>query len=145
MPIKSKISKYWFSPSALNLLFECPRCFWYAHHGIPRPRGIFPGLPGAIDKIIQGETKLWAGEGKPGWLLPEQEGIINAGPKKLVQQAEEYTLTGIVDDIVIQDGKLIIVDYKTARVPYTQEKAQKYYSLQIDCYALLCEGITASR
>jgi len=133
--------KYRFSPSTLKLLYDCRRCFWYAHHArIPRPKGIFPGLPSAVDKIIQTQTARFTGKGKPTWLLPGQKGVINPGPKKLVQRTDEYTLTGIVDDLVIQDDQLIIIDYKTARAPYTLEKAQKYYSLQMDCYAHLCEG-----
>lgn len=135
------MSQYRFSPSTLKLLHDCPRCFWLTHNArIPRPRGIFPGLPGAIDKIIQAETAQHAGKSKPKWLLPGQEGVINPGPKKLVAKTDDFTLTGIVDDLVLQDNKYIIIDYKTARKPYTTEMALLYYSLQMDCYSYLCEG-----
>ena len=34
------------SPSALNLMKDCPRCFWLAQHKVwKRPAGIFPSLP----------------------------------------------------------------------------------------------------
>lgn len=42
------------SPSALNLFKDCPRCFWLEKvRGIKRPRGIFPSLPGGMDRVIK--------------------------------------------------------------------------------------------
>src|SRR3989338_6659737 len=42
------------SPSALNLFLECARCFWLEKvKKIKRPRGIFPSLPGGMDRIIK--------------------------------------------------------------------------------------------
>jgi RecB family exonuclease len=32
-----------------------------------------------------------------------------------------------------------IIDYKTSSKPYTQANAERYYQLQMDAYALLCE------
>ena len=38
------------SPSSLNLMKDCPRCFWVQFNkGIKRPNGIFPSLPSGID------------------------------------------------------------------------------------------------
>ncbi len=42
------------SPSALNLMKECPRCFWLTQHKVwKRPAGIFPSLPSGMDKILK--------------------------------------------------------------------------------------------
>ena len=42
------------SPSALNLMKECPRCFWLHRHKVwKRPSGIFPSLPSGMDKILK--------------------------------------------------------------------------------------------
>jgi len=42
------------SPSALNLMKECPRCFWLAQHKVwKRPSGIFPSLPSGMDRILK--------------------------------------------------------------------------------------------
>ena len=42
------------SPSTINLFLECPRCFWFEKaKGIKRPRGIFPSLPGGMDRVIK--------------------------------------------------------------------------------------------
>ena len=45
---------YKLSPSTLNLMKECPRCFWLAQHKVwKRPAGIFPSLPSGMDKILK--------------------------------------------------------------------------------------------
>jgi len=54
--IKNRDNKMEFrlSPSALNLMKECPRCFWLAQHKVwKRPAGIFPSLPSGMDKILK--------------------------------------------------------------------------------------------
>lgn len=131
-----------FSPSQLRNLLECPRCMWLKYRaGIETPRGIFPGVLGTIDRILQKETTKYAGKGKPRWLLPwVNEGVIRQGSKRFAMQRNQWILNGIVDDIILMDnGMNIIVDYKTA-TPYSQEKAEKYYQLQLDCYKLLLEA-----
>lgn len=133
---------YRFAPSQLNLMHDCPKCFWRAHvAGIPRPRGIFPGLPGAIDNLIQKETTKYAGKGKPKWLLPWiDEGVIRAGTKRLSFKRRNYTVTGIYDELLLMDDEsVIIIDYKTAAQPHSEGATKQYYQLQLDMYALLCE------
>jgi hypothetical protein len=45
---------YRLSPSAINLIKECPRCFWLTQHKVwKRPSGIFPSLPSGMDKILK--------------------------------------------------------------------------------------------
>ena len=134
---------YRFAPSQLNLIHECPRCFWRAYVAKkPRPRGIFPGLLGAIDRLVQKETAKFAGNGKPRWLLPEmKEGIIREGTKRFATQGNNWTLNGVVDDLIVgNNGIITIIDYKTARAAHSLENSIKYYGLQMDCYALLCEA-----
>ena len=132
-----------FSPSQMSLVYECPRCYYREHvEGIKRPRGPFPGLPGAIDRLLQSKTAKLAGKGRPSWLLPDLKGkgIIKQGTKRMTAEGEHFVVTGIVDDIIVTgDNSIIIVDYKTAARPYTHEMAVKYYGLQMDFYAYLCE------
>jgi CRISPR/Cas system-associated exonuclease Cas4 (RecB family) len=110
--------------------------------GIERPRGIFPGLPGAIDNLLQNKTGKYVGKGKPSWLLPWiKEGVIKAGPKRFVAQGEHWKLTGIVDDLILMNGgSVIVIDYKTARQAHSQKNTELYYNLQLDLYAYLCEA-----
>jgi len=45
---------YRLSPSALNLMKECPRCFWLTQHKVwKRPSGIFPSLPSGMDRVLK--------------------------------------------------------------------------------------------
>ncbi len=42
------------SPSSLNLMQDCPRCFWLTQHKVwKRPAGIFPSLPSGMDRILK--------------------------------------------------------------------------------------------
>ena len=42
------------SPSSLNLMKECPRCFWLHQHKVwKRPAGIFPSLPSGMDRVLK--------------------------------------------------------------------------------------------
>jgi CRISPR/Cas system-associated exonuclease Cas4 (RecB family) len=128
----------------MHLLYDCPRCFYLEHvAGIRRIRGIFPGLPGAIDKLLQVKTAKLAGKSRPSWLLPGLKGggIIKQGKKRMITKGKHFVLTGIVDDLIVTDsGSIIIVDYKTASHPHSKEDTVRYYALQLDMYAFLCEA-----
>ena len=42
------------SPSSLNIMKECPRCFWLTQHKVwSRPAGIFPSLPSGMDAVLK--------------------------------------------------------------------------------------------
>jgi hypothetical protein len=45
---------YSLSASKLNLMKECKRCFFDANIlKVERPRGIFPSLPGGVDRVMK--------------------------------------------------------------------------------------------
>ena len=45
---------YKLSPTSINLMLECPKCFWLQLvKKIKRPEGIFPSLPGGMGRIIK--------------------------------------------------------------------------------------------
>src|SRR3989338_5909709 len=53
------------SPSTLNLLKECPRCFWLSEHEVwSRPNGIFPSLPSGMDGILKKHFDKFMEKGK---------------------------------------------------------------------------------
>ena len=41
------------SPSAIGLFLDCPRCFWLDRNGTKRPDGMFPSLPGGMDRVLK--------------------------------------------------------------------------------------------
>ena len=53
------------SPSTLNLMQECPRCFWLSQHKVwKRPSGIFPSLPSGMDRILKTHFDKFMENGK---------------------------------------------------------------------------------
>ena len=140
------------SPSALNLMKECPRCFWLTQHKVwKRPAGIFPSLPSGMDKILKIHFDKFRDKGQ---LPPE---LCNNGEcenMKLFDNEEllkiwqsnfkgvSWTdkegneLHGAVDNILVKGKKLIVLDYKTRGYPLKEETAE-HYRLQQNIYNFL--------
>ena len=144
------------SPSALNLFLECRRCFWLEKaKNIKRPRGIFPSLPSGMDREIKNHFDKFRAK---NILPPELRGNGFEGVELFpdIHKLEEWrnwrtglvyhdtpsgaTLSGALDDLLVKEGLYIPFDYKTKGSPTTQEDAVKYYTNQLDCYALMLEA-----
>lgn len=141
---------YKLSPSSLNLLKECPRCFWLRFNkNIKRPDSIFPSLPSGMDRILKSHFDSFRDRKE---LPPElrDEGI----KAELFQDAEllkvwrnnfkgiQWTdrkgnlFRGAVDNILQKGKKLIVLDYKTRGFPLKEDTAQHYQD-QLDTYNFL--------
>ena len=49
-----QVLKFKLSPSSINLMVECERCFWLAKHKIwSRPDSPFPQLPNGMDRVLK--------------------------------------------------------------------------------------------
>lgn len=149
-------TKIKLSPSALSLFRDCPRCFWLdKNRKIKRPRGIFPSLPGGMDREIKKHFDKYRAQGKlpPEMSGPEFEGVQlyadadrlekwrnwKTGPEYVDREIESI-LSGALDDLLVKGGRYIPFDYKTKGSPSTIEDAVKYYQTQLECYALLMEA-----
>jgi len=144
---------YRFSPSTLNIFFDCPRCFWlHFKKEIHRPRGIFPSLPGAMDRALKEYYNSYRRmkklppelEGKVEGLLFEDEGLLEEWRnwrKGLVYEDKTLgvTLSGALDECLVKGDYYIPLDYKTKGSAPTQKDSEKYYQNQLDCYCLLLE------
>jgi len=143
------------SPSALNLFRDCPRCFWLEkNRRIKRPRGIFPSLPGGMDRVIKAYFDGFRKLGKlPEEMTgPEFLGITLFEDQKQLDLWREWKtglcftdedgsmLSGALDDLLVKEGAYIPFDYKTKGTPTTQEDALRYYQSQLNGYALMLEG-----
>ncbi len=142
------------SPSALSLFKNCPRCFWLEKiKGIKRPRGIFPSLPGGMDRVIKTYFDIFRAKGMlpPELRIDAFKGIHlydnqtqlerwRAWRTGLQYQKDGEVLSGMLDDLLVKDGVYIPFDYKTKGSPTNEEDATKYYQTQLDCYALMLEG-----
>lgn len=145
--------KYKLSPSSLNLMLECPRCFWLQIvKKIKRPNGIFPSLPSGMDKVLKEHFDRFMEKGK---LPPELCENKECKDLKLFDDKEkleiwrsnfkgiEYIdkdsgvlLHGAVDNILIKGKKLIVLDYKTRGFPL-KEDTHEHYQTQMDLYNFL--------
>ena len=140
------------SPSALNLMKECPRCFWLTQRKVwKRPSGIFPSLPSGMDKILKKHFDNFRDKGE---LPPELCNNNHCEDMKLFdndsqlkvwqnnRKGIEFTdedgniLKGSVDNILVKGKKLIVLDYKT-RGYGLKEDTHKSYQNQLDTYNFL--------
>ena len=144
------------SPSALSLYKNCFRCFWLEKvKNIKRPRGIFPSLPGGMDRVIKNYFDTFRVKGMlpPELRIDAFKGISLYDNQSQLEEWRAWrtglqyrdpengaVLSGMLDDLLVRDGVYIPFDYKTKGSPTNEEDATKYYQTQLDCYALMLEG-----
>jgi hypothetical protein len=143
------------SPSALNLFKDCSRCFWLEKvKNIKRPRGIFPSLPGGMDRVIKTYFDTFRAQGTlpPELRIDALKGIHLYNDQAQLERWRAWrtglqyhdedglVLSGMLDDLLVKEGAYIPFDYKTKGSPTNEEDATKYYQTQLDCYALMLEG-----
>lgn len=142
------------SPSSLNLMQSCIRCFWLDKHKVwSRPSTPFPQLPNGMDKIIKAHFDRFRDKGK---LPPEIKDHHHTKGLKLFDNIEllkawrnnlkgiRWTdengniLFGAVDNILVNGEKLIVLDYKTKGYPIKDEnESGAGYQNQLDFYNFL--------
>ncbi len=117
------------SRSKIELLFDCPRCFWfYAGKGIARPFGAPYTINNAVDFLLKKEFDEHRKNGTAHYLI-EREGIDavpfmhedidkwrhNFTGIQYHDEATDFLIFGAVDDIWVDSkGNLIVVDYKAS-------------------------------
>lgn len=140
------------SPSSLNLMQECPRCFWLAQHKVfTRPAGIFPSLPSGMDSILKVHFDKFMRKGE---LPPELCNNTECKNMKLFDNEEKLKtwrsnlkgiswtdkegniLHGAVDNLLMKGKKIIVLDYKTRGFPLKEDTAEHYQN-QLDIYNFL--------
>lgn len=140
------------SPSRLGRFAECPRCFWLElHEGLYRPSGPFPSLPGGMDREIKAHFDRYRARGE---LPPALDGQVDErllADQSFLEAARDWrgepihrdpslgaVVRGGVDDLLeTEDGRLVVLDYKTRGHPPRGDGAPDYYRRQLDCYNLV--------
>lgn len=141
-----------FSNSTLGTYRDCPRCFWLEiNHKLKRPRGIFPSLPGGVDRVLKVYFDTHMGAGT---LPPEMADLDGATPFKDRALMERYRnwrnliididgiaqLSGALDEMIVwPDGLHSPYDYKTRGAAPKAGASEEYYGTQLDIYHLLIE------
>jgi len=143
--------KITLSPSGLGDLARCERCFFDGKVlKVAHPRGIFPTLPGGMDRVMKGFFDSYRGklpdilkEKVPGVLY---EDMANLKRWRMWQTAPQYfddglnvVVRGGIDDMLIDGDVLIPLDVKTKGMePKTD--GSEYYQTQMDCYNLIYQN-----
>ncbi|MBI3190310.1 PD-(D/E)XK nuclease family protein [archaeon] len=143
--------KYKLSPSSLNLLEECPRCFWlYVTQKRSRPSGAFPSLPSGVDRILKHHFDKYRelGElppelhkhGVAGKLFSDMDLLKvwrnNLKGLQFIDKENKIMLRGAVDDLLQNDEKIIALDFKT-RGFALKEDTHHHYQHQLNLYNFL--------
>jgi hypothetical protein len=161
-PIKQKSSAWNFggknfklSRTKIELLFECPRCFYLDNKlGVGRPKGPPFSLNSAVDKLLKKEFDIHRAKQTTHPLLKTYG--IEAVPFshdeletwretfegiQYVHPETGLTISGAIDDLWRgSDGKLIVVDYKaTSKDSEVNIDAewQNAYKRQLEVYQWL--------
>ncbi len=140
------------SPSSLNLMENCERCFWLDKHKVwKRPEGIMASLMNGMDRIIKTHFDKFRDK---GLLPPELNKSECKDGCKLFDDCEKLKiwrnnlkgiqykdkngnlLFGAVDNILVKGKKLIVLDYKTRGFALKEDTADHYQN-QLNLYNLL--------
>ena len=118
------------SPSRLNLLEDCPRCFWLSLvKKIKRPTGPIPSIPIKMDSIIKHYFNRYREQGiLPPIIAGQITGRLPEDIPKTLKYEEEngVLLWGRPDDYFeLEDGNIVAFDHKTKSKP--PEKIHKAY------------------
>lgn len=140
------------SPSSINLMKECPRCFWLTQHKVwKRPASIFPSLPSGMDSILKVHFDKFREKGElPPELCNNGECInmklFNDKKKLKIWQSnfkgisltdkKGNELHGAVDNLLVKGKKIIVLDFKTRGFKCKEDTAE-HYKNQLDIYNFL--------
>lgn len=139
------------SASKLNVFNDCPRCFFdMMKYNVPRPRGIFPSLPGGMDialkeyaehfRLSNSVPALLEKNGVPGVLYPDSQVMRRWRNWRTGLTYTDSELgvrvIGALDDAIIDDIIVSPLDWKT-RGSAPKGDGSQYYGTQMDVYDLL--------
>ncbi len=140
---------YKFSPSTLNLLKDCPRCFWLQFKkDIKRPVSIFPSLPSGIDKKLKEYFDFFIENKKIPPEIKSLEGVKLFDNLELLnvwrnnfkgiqwKDTSGNILHGAIDALLVKENKLIVLDFKTRGFPL-KDDTHEHYQDQLDLYNFL--------
>jgi CRISPR/Cas system-associated exonuclease Cas4 (RecB family) len=134
--------KYKFSPSKIEMLEDCRKCFWLEHNrGIKRPDGIFPSLPSGMDQIFKEHFDSYMEKGELPPELKELKDVKLFDDKDLLKkwrlnmvgmkyEAERFIIKGAIDNLLVKGKKLILLDYKTRGYELKEDTHHHYIKQQ---------------
>lgn len=141
----------------MQLMKECPRCFWlHKNKGISRPQGYPYTLSIAVDQLLKAEFDGFRQKGELHPVLASHNGLAEARLFADTHQLKKWrnnfeglqyhdgnlnaTLFGAIDDILeFPDGKLAVIDYKSSGAK--EITVYDDYQMQMDVYTHILEEL----
>jgi len=136
--------EYKLSPSTLNLLEECPRCFWLRMvKKIKRPSGPMSSIPIKMDSIIKHYFDKYRMLGQlPPIIHDMVDGILPTDMPKTLKHEEGngIILWGRPDEYLqLKDKSIVPFDHKTrSKAP---DDVHSSYQLQLNVYSYLLKAM----
>lgn len=137
--------KIWLSPSGIEGLARCQRCFWLQYNrGIYQPEGIVSRLANRFDSVIKKYFDLY----RPHEELPPMiEGKVEGKLENpfhdtyFYHHNKKYGFMGRLDECLVRsDGRFTPVDHKTTSTDPREKEIIEAYQNQLDSYAFLLEA-----
>src|SRR3990167_9379561 len=128
------------SPSKINLFNDCPRCFHDAYaRKCPRPRGIFPSLPGGMDLVLKSYVDQFRGS-MPPQLIGKLPGELWGDPRiyswrnwrsgpTYENHDHQVKCVGALDDMLFVAPLCAPLDWKT-KGSEPKDDGSQYYQTQ---------------
>lgn len=140
----TKKDKIWLSPSGVEGMKRCPRCFWLQYHKrIRQPEGIVSRLANRFDKVVKSYFDIYR---KTGELPPMIEGQVDGKLENPFNETyfynhdDKYGFYGKLDEcLVTADKKYTPIDHKTSSSDPRQKETLSAYQSQLDAYSFLLE------
>ncbi len=131
------------SPSSLNLLRECPRCFWLqVKQKVRRPRSPFPTLPSSLDRLVKAACLPFRDTDRlPPFLAAAGLAgrLVHPALKAWQEPETGLVVSGFLDECLEVPGQgFAPVDHKTRGTK--AERVHPSYEVQLDIYALMLQG-----
>ncbi len=111
-----------------------------------RPSGAFPTLPAGMDGVLKafyGNPKRLAETGLKVQGFPKPELLKdwqNNWKCLRLTNKKGHTLKGTVDNLVMENGKVVVLDYKTRGFPLKDDTVERY-RLQMSVYTYILEQL----
>ena len=131
--------------ASFALANACPRCLWVKHQlGYNTPFSIFPGVFSTIDSHCKRlcDFHLQAHNALPPWLedrFPGYRPIKVPHYSKLTFQIGDVESRGTPDYVLTKDGKLVVLDNKTAHFKDADDPLAALYDVQLNACGLALE------
>ncbi len=136
--------KTWLSPTGVEALNRCPKCFWLQYKkGIRQPEGIVSRLANRFDVVLKNYFDIFRPLGElPPMVSDKLEGKLQNPfiETYFYHHNDQFGYKGKLDEcLVMPDGRFTPIDFKTSSSDPREKEMIPAYQNQMDSYAWLLD------